>query len=280
MMVIIMKTRTRKRNAICLGIILLFSLWTIIPIFMMFSQAIKPERLMFTDPPTLLFIPTLEHFISIFSRNNIFLNIVNSSIVGLATMVLCIVLGSLCAYSLARIHIPGVRIIALLILITRMIPVSSLMMPMYVMMRKIGVSGSYLAVILAHTTLNLPFTVIMMKGFFQDIPIELEEAAQVDGCSRFHAFLRVCLPLTAPGLATTSIMVLLNSWNEFMFALILSGRTTRTLPVGISSFLGSVSIDWGASSAAASLATIPIFIAGIFIQKYFVRGLTGGAVKG
>ena len=239
-----------------------------------------PERLMFTDPPTLLFIPTLEHFISIFSRNNIFLNIVNSSIVGLATMVLCIVLGSLCAYALARIHIPGVRIIALLILITRMIPVSSLMMPMYVMMRKIGVSGSYFAVILAHTTLNLPFAIIMMKGFFQDIPLELEEAAQVDGCSRFHAFLRVCLPLTAPGLATTSIMVLLNSWNEFMFALILSGRTTRTLPVGISSFLGSVSIDWGASSAAASLATIPIFIAGIFIQKYFVRGLTGGAVKG
>lgn len=280
MMVIIMKARTRRRNAICAGIILLFSLWTIIPIFMMFSQAIKPERLMFTDPPTLLFIPTLEHFISIFSRNNIFLNIVNSSIVGLATMVLCIVLGSLCAYALARIHIPGVRIIALLILITRMIPVSSLMMPMYVMMRKIGVSGSYFAVILAHTTLNLPFAIIMMKGFFQDIPLELEEAAQVDGCSRFHAFLRVCLPLTAPGLATTSIMVLLNSWNEFMFALILSGRTTRTLPVGISSFLGSVSIDWGASSAAASLATIPIFIAGIFIQKYFVRGLTGGAVKG
>ena len=280
MMVIIMKARTRRRNAICAGIILLFSLWTIIPIFMMFSQAIKPERLMFTDPPTLLFIPTLEHFISIFSRNNIFLNIVNSSIVGLATMVLCIVLGSLCAYALARIHIPGVRIIALLILITRMIPVSSLMMPMYVMMRKIGVSGSYFAVILAHTTLNLPFAIIMMKGFFQDIPLELEEAAQVDGCSRFHAFLRVCLPLTGPGLATTSIMVLLNSWNEFMFALILSGRTTRTLPVGISSFLGSVSIDWGASSAAASLATIPIFIAGIFIQKYFVRGLTGGAVKG
>lgn len=100
----------------------------------------------------------------------------------------------------------------------------------------------------------------MMKGFFQDIPMELEEAAQVDGCSRLHTFLRICLPLVAPGLATTSIMVLLNSWNEFMFALILSGRATRTLPVGISAFLGSVSIDWGSSSAAATLATLPILL--------------------
>ena len=120
----------------------------------------------------------------------------------------------------------------------------------------------------------------MMKGFFRDVPLELEQAAQVDGCSRLRTFLKICLPLTAPGLATTGIMVLLNSWNEFMFALVLTGRETRTLPVGISSFVGSVSIDWGASSAAATLATLPIFVAGVFIQKYFVRGLTGGAVKG
>lgn len=275
-----MKHLIRRRNLVCIIIITLFTLWTVIPIFMMVSQALKPERLMFTDPPTIFFTPILTHFFSIFSRNNIFLNIVNSGIVGAATMVLCVTLGVLCAYALSRIRIPGAHGIALLILITRMIPVSSLMMPIYVMMRKLGISGTHLAVILAHTTLNLPFAILMMKGFFQDIPMELEEAAQVDGCSRLHTFLRICLPLVAPGLATTSIMVLLNSWNEFMFALILSGRATRTLAVGISAFLGSVSIDWGSSSAAATLATLPIFIAGIFIQKYFVRGLTGGAVKG
>lgn len=247
---------------------------------MMFSQAVKPEKLMFTDPPTLLFKPTAEHIYTIFSRNNILENCGNSLVIGFSTMVLCVVLGSLCAYALARIRIPGAAFIFVLILVTRMIPVSSLMMPMYVIMQKIGVSGTHLAVILAHATLNLPFAIVMMRGFFQDIPVELEEAAQIDGCSRLGVFLKISVPLTAPGLATTSIMVLLNSWNEFMFALILSSRTTRTLPVGISSFLGSVSIDWGASSAAAALATIPIFIAGIFIQKYFVRGLTGGAVKG
>lgn len=275
-----MRRQKQKRNIICSCIVVIFSLWTLIPILMMFSQSVKPDRLMFTDPPTIFFKPTSEHFISIFTRNNILENCVNSTIIGFSTMILCVVLGSLCAYSLARMRIPGSKFISLLILITRMIPVSSLMMPMYVIMQKIGASGSHLAVILAHTTLNLPFAIVMMRGFFQDIPAELEEAAQIDGCSRFHVFLKICVPLTAPGLATTSIMVLLNSWNEFMFALVLASRNTRTLPVGISSFLGSVSIDWGASSAAAALATIPIFFAGIFIQKYFVRGLTGGAVKG
>ncbi len=275
-----MRRQNRKRNLLCTCIIILFSLWTVIPIVMMFSQAVKPERVMFTDPPTLVFKPTLEHLYTIFTRNNILGNCFNSVIIGFSTMLLCVVMGSLCAYSLARIRIPGGKVISLLILITRMIPVSSLMMPMYVIMQKIGISGSYLAVVLAHTTLNLPFTIVMMRGFFLDVPAELEEAAQIDGCSRMRVFLKICIPMTAPGLATISIMVLLNSWNEFMFALILSSRTTRTLPVGISAFLGSVSIDWGASSAAASLATIPIFVAGVFIQKYFVRGLTGGAVKG
>lgn len=275
-----MKRQNRRRDLICTCIIVLFSLWTLIPILMMFSQAVKPERMMFTDPPTIFFKPTPEHFYTIFTRNNILINCLNSVIIGFFTMILCIIMGALCAYSLIRVRIPGSKVISILILITRMIPVSSLMMPMYVIMQKIGVSGTHLSVILAHTTLNLPFAIVMMQGFFQDIPAELEEAAQIDGCSRMRVFLKICIPLTAPGLATTSIMVLLNSWNEFMFALILSSRTTRTLPVGISSFLGSVSIDWGASSAAASLATIPIFIAGIFIQKYFVRGLTRGAIKG
>lgn len=275
-----MRKKSKKRTIICVLIIVLFCLWTVIPILMMFSQSVKPDLVMFTDPPTLFFKPTISHIREIFTRNNILDNFVNSAIIGVFTMILCLCMGSLCAYSLSRMHIPGGKAISLLILITRMIPVSSLMMPIYVIMQKLGIAGSHLAVILAHTTMNLPFAIVMMQGFFRDIPVELEDAAKIDGCSTMGVFLKICLPLTAPGLATTSIMVLLNSWNEFMFALLLSSRTTRTLPVGISSFLGSVSIDWGASSAAASLATIPIFIAGIFIQKYFVRGLTGGAVKG
>lgn len=274
------KKREKKVMFFCILIVALFILWTVVPIILLISQSVKPDNIMFADPPQYIFQPVGTHFNRVFVRNNILESMSNSVITSVSTMLLCVVLGSLCAYSLARIRVPGSKLIAFFIILTRTVPAGALMLPMYVLMRKLGIANTHLAVILAHTTLNLPFAVLMMKGFFQDVPLELEQAAQVDGCSRFHTFLKICIPMTAPGLATTGIMVLLNSWNEFMFALILAGRNSRTLPIAISSFLGSVSIDWGASSAAATLATIPIFIAGVFIQKYFVRGLTNGAIKG
>jgi multiple sugar transport system permease protein len=120
----------------------------------------------------------------------------------------------------------------------------------------------------------------MMRSFFEDVPIELEEAARVDGATRWGAFMRVALPLVAPGLAASGILCLLFSWNEFLFALILSGPDTQTMPIGVSNFIGTVSIDWGGSSAAAILAMIPIFILGLSVQRFLVRGLTMGAVKG
>ena len=272
----------RKRKTLILSILVvgLFVIWTVVPIYMLISQSVKPESIMFADPPKLFYQPIFDHFVRVFVRNDILGSMINSVIVSVSTMVLCVVLGALCAYSLARIRIPGSKFIAMFIILTRTVPAGALMMPMYVLMRELGLATSYLAVIFAHTALQLPFAVLMMKGFFQDVPLELEQAAQVDGCSRMRTFVKICIPMTAPGVATTGIMVLLNSWNEFMFALILTGRGTRTLPIAISSFLGAVSIDWGASSAAATLATVPIFIAGVFSQKYFVRGLTSGAVKG
>jgi len=269
-----------KKNWISIIIITVFLLWTAGPILMMLQQSIKPTIIMFLDPPKFVFKPTIEHFIKIFTKNNILMNMKNSIIIGSSTTVLCLGLGSMCAYSLAKLRLPGKNIWAFLILLTRMVPVGALMMPLYVLMRKFGLAGTYAAVIIAHTTLNLPFSIWMMKVFFEDVPLEIEQAALVDGCSKFKVFTSIALPLAAPGLVATGILVLLNSWNEFMFALILSGRATRTLPVGISSFVGSVSIDWGGSSAAAALASIPIFIAGILIQKYLVRGITMGAVKG
>lgn len=269
-----------KKHWIPILVIGAFVVWTAAPIVLMLQQSVKPTLLMFSDPPQFFFQPTAEHFIKIFTKNNIMHNMINSMIVGFSTTILCLAMGSMCSYSLARLHIPGKKLWAFFILLTRMVPVGALMMPLYVLMRKIGLANSYLAIIIAHTTLNLPFTIWMLKGFFEEIPLELEQAAQVDGCTKLKTFFKVSLPLAAPGLVATGILTLLNSWNEFMFALTLSGRATRTLPVGISSFVGSVSIDWGGSSAAAALASVPIFIAGVFIQKYLVRGMTAGAVKG
>jgi multiple sugar transport system permease protein len=120
----------------------------------------------------------------------------------------------------------------------------------------------------------------MMRSFFEDLPPELEEAALVDGSSRFGAFVRVALPLASPGMAATAVLCLLFSWNEFLFALVLSGSTTKTVPIGVSSFIGTVSVDWGGSSAAAIVALVPIFILGLAAQRFLVRGLTFGGVKG
>ena len=189
-----------KSKWISVLIIILFLVWTIGPIIMMLQQSVKPTLIMFSDPPKFIFKPTVDHFIKIFTRNDIMNNMKNSIIVGSFTTILCLALGSMCAYSLAKLKLPGKNIWAFLILLTRMIPVGALMMPLYVMMRKFGIAGSYAAVIIAHTTLNLPFSIWMMKVFFEDVPEEIEQAAMVDGCSKFKVFSSIALPLAAPGL--------------------------------------------------------------------------------
>jgi multiple sugar transport system permease protein len=151
---------------------------------------------------------------------------------------------------------------------------------MFVIFNQLHLTGSYLALILAHTSFNLPIVIWMMRSFFEDLPPELEEAALVDGSSRFGAFTRVALPLASPGMAATAVLCLLFSWNEFLFALVLSGSATKTVPIGVSSFIGTVSVDWGGSSAAAIVALVPIFILGLAAQRFLVRGLTFGGVKG
>jgi multiple sugar transport system permease protein len=204
----------------------------------------------------------------------------NSLIVAVFSMAVCLTLGSMCAYALSRLKLPGRNIWAVVVLITRMVPAGTLMIPLYVIMRTLRLSNTHLAVILTHATLNLPFTIWMLRSFFDDLPEALEEAAMIDGCSRVKSFVRIALPLCAPGLAATGILAAIYSWNELMFSLILSDNSTRTIPVWISGFISQVSVNWGGSSAATVIACVPIFAAGIFIQKYLVRGLTMGAVKG
>jgi len=152
--------------------------------------------------------------------------------------------------------------------------------PMYTIFHDLTLTGTYWALIAAHTAFNLPLVIWMMRSFFEDVPLSLEEAARVDGCSRLGTFLRVALPLGAPGLPATAILCILFSWNEFLFALVLSDQDTATMPIGVSSFIGSVSIDWGGSSAAAVIAMVPVFVLGLAVQRFLVRGLTMGAVKG
>jgi multiple sugar transport system permease protein len=257
-----------------------FLLWVLVPIAVIASNSLKPPTSIFADPPDWLFTPTLEHYRHVLGQLEFLDYFKHSAIVAIGSAAISLLLGAPAAYALARLPVRGPEWWARLALFARMVPAIVLVVPMYTIFHDLTLTGTYWALIAAHTAFNLPLVIWMMRSFFEDVPLSLEEAARVDGCSRLGTFLRVALPLSAPGLTATAILCILFSWNEFLFALVLSDQDTATMPIGVSSFIGSVSIDWGGSSAAAVIAMVPVFVLGLAVQRFLVRGLTMGAVKG
>jgi multiple sugar transport system permease protein len=272
-----------KRDAwviACYVVVAIFLVWVLVPVLTVLINSFKTPDAIFTSTPQLTFSPTLANYGKVFGELNFVEYLVNSVIVAFGSTALSLAFGVPFAYALARLPIRGREWWARIILFSRMVPAVALVVPMFVLFQQLHLTGSYLALILAHTTFNLPIVIWMMRSFFEELPPELEEAALVDGASRFGAFWRVAVPLASPGMAATAVLCIIFSWNEFLFALVLSGQDTETVPVGVSSFIGSVSIDWGGSSAAAIVAIVPIFILGFAAQRFLVRGLTFGGVKG
>jgi multiple sugar transport system permease protein len=257
-----------------------FLIWVLVPILTVVVNSLKSPPDIFSATPHLTFTPTAGNFGRVLGELRFQDYLVNSTLVALGSTALSAAVGVPAAYALARLPIRGREWWAWVILFTRMVPAVALVVPMFVIFQRVSLLGTYAALVAAHTTFNLPIVIWMMRSFFEELPPDLEEAAQVDGTGRFGAFLRIAVPLTSPGLAATAVLCLLFSWNEFLFALVLSGRNTQTVPIGVASFIGTVSVDWGGSSAAAVLAMVPVFILGLAAQRFLVRGLTFGAVKG
>ena len=277
------RLRRRRPDAWTVGcyvVLAAFLLWVAVPILTVGLNSFKTARDIFTTKPKLAFSPTTANYDHVLGQLDFLQFVANSSIVALGSSMLSLAIGVPGAYALARLPLPGRELWARGVLFTRMAPAVALVVPMFVIFEHLQLLGTYWALILAHTTFNLPLVVWMMRSFFEELPAELEEAALVDGCGRLGAFWRIALPLVTPGLAATTILCALFSWNEFLFALVLSDTSTQTVPIGISGFVGSVSVDWGGSSAAAMLAMIPVFVLGLLAQRFLVRGLTFGAVKG
>jgi multiple sugar transport system permease protein len=264
----------------CYVVVGLFLVFVLVPILTVAVNSVKTPSAIFTATPKLTFSPTVDNYRKVLGQLDFLQYLGNSSLVALGSTACSLVLGTPAAYALARLPLPGREWWARGILFTRMVPAVALVVPMFVIFQKLTLLGTYWALIAAHTTFTLPIVVWMMRSFFEDLPPELEEAALVDGSTRFGAFARIALPLASPGLAATAILCLLFSWNEFLFALVLSGPNTQTVPIGVASFIGTVSVDWGGSSAAAVVAMVPIFVLGLAAQRFLVRGLTFGAVKG
>jgi len=203
----------------------------------------------------------------------------DSLIITLSTTAISVILGSLAAYSIARFRIGGDNF-AFWILSIRMLPPVASLLPLFLFFRFLRLLDTYEALILTYSIINLPFVVWLMKGFFEELPKELEEAALVDGCSRLGAFTRIALPLVSPGLVATALFCFMFSWNEFIFALILGRSRVVPVTVNIAGMIGGHEILWAEISAVATLASVPIILLAFVLQRFLVRGLTLGAVKG
>jgi multiple sugar transport system permease protein len=254
------------------------------PVYWMFTISLKREVDQFAVPPRWFsFSPTLEHYSDAFINRSFGQYLLTSMIVALCSTFCAMVIGTIAGYTLARLKMPrGLnRKLSLWILSTRMFPPIVTAVPLFLMMRDLQLLNTRFSLIILYTGFNLPFVVWMMRGFFVEVPRELEEAAMVDGDTRLGALRRVLLPLVAPGLAATAVFCLIISWNEFLFALVLTQTdAAMTLPVGIAGRVTQYEIKWGVMSAAAVVAMLPILIFAIAVQRYLVRGLSLGAVKG
>lgn len=227
-------------------------------------------------PPLLFFTPTLENFETVFNRNPMWQFLLNSTVVGVGATLLALILGLPAAYAIA--HYKQKRL-ATAILVARIMPGISYLVPWFIMFSQLKLIGSYFTLIMAHLIITLPMTIWLMIGFFEDIPRELDDAALIDGCNPFQAFMQIALPLTLPGVSASAILSFIYSWNNFMFSLVLSGQDTRPLPVAVFSFISYTQVDWGGLNAAATIITLPVLIMILFVQKQMVRGLTLGSVK-
>lgn len=250
------------------------------PTAWMLMSSLKAETDVSVYPPVWLFTPSLDSFRHLFEEMNAWDAFLNSSlIVGIATVV-AMMAGTLAAYALARFDIKNKNFIAFEILSIRMLPPIVSVIPLFIIAKQLGIFDTPWLLIAVYTLNGLPFVVWVMRVFIQEIPQSIEEAALIDGCSRFECFWRVTLPLLLPGLAATMVIIFMFAWNEYLLASILTSKEARTLPVIAASAIKPKAISWGLASAAGVLMSVPVVVLVLMMQRYLVRGLTLGAVKG
>jgi len=271
------------------AIIVLILTASLFPIAWMIITSFKPADDVMVSPPRFIFRPTLDNYIYALQKANFAHFIENTIYVAVVSTVIVIVLSSLASYSFARYN-PGGGNILFFILTTKMFPAIAVVLPYFIIFQIVGDTavGKALgigldrpgALIISYTMFNLPFAIWLMVSFFQDIPRELEDSARLDGYNRLQVLWRVVLPLAAPGIAVTAIFCLIFSWNEFLFAYILTRDAARTITVGVESFFTLRGILWGPVAAAATISVAPMLAFVLILQRYMVRGLTFGAVRG
>ncbi len=250
------------------------------PILIMFLTSFKTQAQTFTTGLSFFFVPTLENYRDVIFDSSFGRYLINSLIVGVVATLLTLLLGCMASYGLARFSFAGRKTIAYATLMLRTVPLAVIAVPVFMIWSDWKLTNSLFGLILLYVAVNLPFTIWLLYGFVLQVPVELEEAASIDGCRPWKIFWRIVLPLIRPGLAAAAIFTFRIAWNEFILALVLTDRSTRTLPVAASLFVTDIGVEWGKLMALATLIAMPPLIFTFLAARQVISGLTAGAVKG
>lgn len=273
--------RALSRGAIivCLAI---FTVWTLAPILWAVVSSLLPQTALTATPPDLSPANiTIANFQAVLaSDRSLVKGLINSAIIAVTTATVALLLGSAAAYALSRLHVPGSSKLLLAVLATQMFPGIVIIIPLFIIISRLGLTDTYVALILVYLSFILPIVIWILKGFFDAIPPELERAAAVDGASVIQTFRLVVLPISLPPLFATGVFAFIESWNEFFFAVILTRINVKTAPIAIAEFSGQYTTLYGQMVAAAVLASIPVVVLAVVFRKYILKGFVEGAVKG
>jgi len=277
-----MRSRMRASSVAVNGLALLAVAFFLFPVYWMVVTAFKPSGDILLSIPKFIPSPfTLEHFSDAFNKNHFWDNARSSVIVTCSVVILAVAVAFFAATAVARFRFRGRRTFLVLLLLVQMVPFEAMLIPIFIELDRIGLVYKLVGVILAYLAFALPFTIWVLRGFVAAVPVDLEEAALTDGCTRPQAFMRILFPLIAPGLVATSIFAFIQAWNEYIFANVLLTNENTTLPVWLASFVSAGSqIDWGGIMAGSTMFALPVMIFFIFVQRRITAGMTVGAVKG
>lgn len=260
----------------------IYLIWIIFPFYWMVATSVRPNNELYAKQVTI--IPqelVIDHYAEEINRFQFLPRLRNSLVVATASTTLTIIFSSLAAFSITRLRYPGRSVVARSILLIYLIPGSLLFIPLYIIMYNIGLANRLESLIVTYLTFSVPFCTWMLMGYFRSIPIDMEEAAMIDGCSRFETFYKILLPLAAPGMVAAGIFSFTQAWNEFLYATVfITSSQLQTVPVGLASHIVADIYMWGPLMAGATMAAVPIIILYVFAQRSLVQGLFAGSVRG
>jgi len=277
-----MKSRAMVGSAVAYVVSLLLVVFIGFPLLWMLVSSFKPAAQLFVSPPRLLpSTLTLDWYRNVMLQSDAPTYFRNSLVIGAATTAICLSIGALAAYGVTRFEFPGKRVFLIGALLSYVFPAIVLFVPIYMIINSLGLIDTLAGVVIAHTILTFPFALWMLRSFFIAIPREIDEAAWVDGASYFMTFVAIILPLALPGVFSVGVFVFVLSWNEYLFAgVLITSGSLKTIPVGISEFITSFDVRWGEIMAMGALATMPVIALFLSVQRFFLRGVIAGAIKG